>query len=145
MADQLIPDRASVAEMTGIRHRELQSICDRLGNIARLTRATRYGELSILLLGGAIPEAVAYVNSTHFWEKHSSWGSPVDLWIMVGLVIVGAFVRKVSKDILEQHADSIDGVKATVDGLLDAYDLSPLQPRTTGHPIVDSGPNIGQS
>jgi hypothetical protein len=143
MAEQLIPNRASTAEVTGIRHRELKSVCDRLGNIARLTRAKRYGEWSVFILGAAIPEAANFAQSTNFWKKGASWGTPIDLVISVVLLLIGIFLRKVSRDIREQHADSIEGVKQTIDDILAAYDLSPLQVTTSVNPIVANGPSIG--
>lgn len=110
------PRAQDIAEFRGLRRRELGSISDRLGRFRKMPWARLWGNLSTLLIGGAVGGAVAAAQMDAETDKVLYWGVVVVV-LLIGLVAAGAaFTTN------DERTDSVANIKEDLDRLLASDD-----------------------
>jgi hypothetical protein len=125
----VIPPRPdAVAEVSGVRRRDLEDLHDRMSHLSHPLRGRFWEPTGKLLLGAALAGFVAGVPLSG-GRGNASWVVPTYWAIVCVLVLLGLICVAAARTLRGQNEDSLASIASALRRLLDAYGAEEPDPR----------------
>ena len=121
-APQIFPKSQSVAEMRGLRHREMKSISNRLADVDKRDWATAWTTVGLLLWGGAIGGGIGSIPFLSMEPEPSHTEAVHYIGLLVIAAAMGTVCLIARLTVKHARGETVKAIKRDLDQLLEAYE-----------------------